>query len=271
MVRATGDGRGTWVQLPQDCMEAHSPLYYRACPLGFGFDEGVVDGVIEDAVRQGEQGASADGWSGVEALAGGGDVPVSRDLMRAEAVSPARSVIEVQQFLVSQMGEINRRMADVCEGQQHRTHENRRESYMLIFAMSAILVFCCVAFFLHQIEMRDLHTGLEEQIDRQEGHTRHNLERRIDGLTAKHLPKMFSVLNHRLDSMESSRQKARAELVAEMGQRSESSRRQYDEVLRLLGDRIGRLQDELRQVQQSGASPADGPVDEVVASGQVGS
>ena len=74
MVRATGDGRGAWAQLPQDCMEAHSPLYYRVCPLGFGFDEGVVDGVIEDAVSRGEQSASADGWSGVEALAGGGAV-----------------------------------------------------------------------------------------------------------------------------------------------------------------------------------------------------
>lgn len=260
MGRATGDGGGAWAQLPQDCMEAHSPLYYRACPLGFGFDEGVVDGVIEDAVGPGEQGLSA----------GGGAVPVSRGLMRSEAVSPAGSVIEVQQFLVSQMGQINRRMADVSEGQRRRTHENRRESCMLIFALSAILIFCCVAFFIHQVEMRDLHTGLEEQIDRQEGHTRHDFERRMDTLTVKQLPRMFSVLSRRLDSMESSRQKARAELVAEMGQRGESSRRQYEEVLRLLGDRIGHLQEELRQVQ-SGVSPVDRPVDGVVTGGQVGS
>jgi len=260
MVRATGDGRGAWAQLPQDCMEAHYPLYYRACPLGFGFDEGVVDGVIEDALGRGEQGLSA----------GGGAVPVPQEFLRAEAVSSAGSLIEVQQLLVSQVGQINRRMADVSEGQRHRTHENRRESYMLIFAMSAILIFCCVAFFIHQAGMRDLHTGLEEQIDRQEGHTRHDLERRMDALTVKQLPRMFSALSHRLDSMESSRQKARAELVTEMGQRSKSSRRQYEEALRLLGDRIGLLQEELRQVK-GGVSPVDRPVDGVVAGGQVGS
>ena len=249
------------------------PLYHRACPLGFGFSDDDLDSALEDSFERDEPcEATAEFEPGLLATA---PIPAVLDDGRSEALPQRRpygphALMEVQQFLVTQMSQVNRRVADVYELHERRGLEDRKETYILVFALSVVLVFCFAAFFMHQMEVRDLHSTLHDEIERQEGHTRFELREKIETLGSKQLPELLALVDARLATLEGSEQLARQALndvVAKEGQRS---RRQASEMLLLLEDRLDRMQRELHDMRQlqiegvagrqsPGGRPAKGP------------
>lgn len=223
------------------------PLFHRARPVGFGFSDDALDGAVEEVLEPSQS-------SG-----GGGDqgdvtIPAVLDDGCSEALSGRAQVphafMEVQQFLATQVSQVNRRVADVYDMHERRSHEDRKETYILVFALSVVLVFCFAAFFMHQMEVRDLHSNLEDEIERQEGHTRFELQEKIDTLGSKQLPELLALLDARLSTLEQSEQSARQALGVAVSDEGKRSRRQVSEMLLLLEDRLDRMQREMHAIRQ---------------------
>ncbi len=102
--------------------------------------------------------------------------------------------LAAREFVISRLSHLSRRLEELHQAEVNRFSEERRETWILVFALSVVLVFCFAAFFMNQMEVRDLRTGLEEELERRSLETVTAIEETLDGLRLEKLPRMQASL-----------------------------------------------------------------------------
>jgi hypothetical protein len=153
------------------------------------------------------------------------------------------------EFVYSRLGHLSRRLEDLHQAEIHRAGEERRETWLLVGALGVVLVFCFAAFFMNQMEVRDLRVGLEEQLERRSNLTIASLEEALDGLARERLPKLQAAVEKSL------KDKARQDgdklqgLMEELQTQGRKSEAQLAETVQALEARLSLLLKLSREIQ----------------------
>ncbi len=97
--------------------------------------------------------------------------------------------------LTSEMSRFNRMMEDLFSREHPgRSPEERKEMWVLLSALTVVVVFCFVAFYLNQSEVREMHTGLQAEIEHAGKSATSSMERALAGLRLDRLPEANAAL-----------------------------------------------------------------------------
>ena len=98
--------------------------------------------------------------------------------------------------LAAQMARFNRCVEDLLQRERPPGRsEDRKETWVLVAALTVVVVFCLVAFYLNQAEVREMHSGLQSEIDQAGRAAVSSMERRLAGLRLEKLPEAQASLD----------------------------------------------------------------------------
>ena len=104
--------------------------------------------------------------------------------------SPSMGDWSAPELLANRLSHLGRRLEELHQCEINRFAEERHETWILVFALSVVLVFCFAAFFMNQMEVRELRTGLEESLDRRASETVAAIETTVANLHLDRIPKL---------------------------------------------------------------------------------
>ncbi len=108
------------------------------------------------------------------------------------------------QSLAEELTRINRQVLEqvIRDRPQGRSADDRKETWVLLSAVGLVLAFCLVAFYVGQEEIRDLHSSLQDEIDRSRHSTASSVERAIAGFHLEKLPESQAAVESLLKEMD---------------------------------------------------------------------
>lgn len=230
---AAGDksasGPAAWATGPQQ----------RVLPLGFGLAEELGD------PREPRRPASC-------ALAPrGGD----RRPAPAASEAPIRALQEIQEVIAQRLGHVSRRLEEIHQAADLRVAEQRKETWVLLIGLSIVLLFCFAAFFMNQIEVHDLHSGLQSDLERRSEETVESIQKAVAELYGKNLPKLQAAMEKTLKEKDQRDHSALGKILTELESQGSKNEAQVEESQKLLEDcleRMERLVRELHTLQAMG-------------------
>ena len=135
--------------------------------------------------------------------------------------------------LTAELALFRRRLEEVIATgfTERREREDRRESWLLFGAITVVLIFCLVAFYLTQSELRDVRSTLEDEIVRAGHATQKSIERSIVGFQLDRIPEAQGSLEKFLcerDRRESERVNALVgQVVGQLGKQMDAAQRDF--------------------------------------------
>jgi hypothetical protein len=178
----------------------------------------------------------------------------STDLAHLEPNLPPAATAQALAVLGREVCILSRRLEDVLtRDRPARAAEDRKEMWVLLSALTVVVVFCFVAFYLNGVEVRDLHSGLQAEINQAGQTTAASLERAIGRIRFDKVIESQAVLDRYLKEKDRRDSQRFSEILEEMGRRSERDQ--------------GRLQEELRSLQAALERLKVGSMDTAVAGG----
>jgi len=120
-------------------------------------------------------------------------VPAGVSIQPAAIQSLAQELTRINQQILEQV---------IRDRPQGRSGDDRKETWVLLSAVGLVLAFCLVAFYVGQEEIRDLHSSLQDEIDRSRQSTASSVERAIAGFHLEKLPESHAALESFLREMD---------------------------------------------------------------------
>lgn len=252
--------------------EGSEPLFHRVLPMGYGLDDEIFEELAPTRSETATGGALAIREARPD-LSSAAPAELMPPGDRAGGWISTQGHDAFRELVVSRFGYLNRQLSDFQVASAKRAAEERRETRLLLVALSAVLIFCFAAFYMNQIEVRDLHTGLQEEIEQRSTDTVDYLEQSIESLRNEHLPGMHAQLERKLRERDGEYRKGLATLQSEIENVGTRTGTQVSEALRIMEDHLQRVQKLSRDIHQlqiellarrdagrgkSGADPADG-------------
>jgi hypothetical protein len=164
----------------------------------------------------------------------------------------------------------NRRMEEVLSRDRSsgRGSDERKEMWVLLSALTVVVIFCFVAFYLNQAEVREMRGDIQADIDQAGLVTVAALEKRISGLRLEKVPELQTAMDRFLKEKDRRDGQRLGEILQEIqslpGKGSEVLREDMKaldariEDLRKTSDEIRRIQGELGFRGTPAAALADG-------------
>jgi hypothetical protein len=166
---------------------------------------------------------------------------------------PAAAPEDALQALTVQVALFNERLeALLLRERPHRAAEERKETWVLLGALAVVAVFCFVAFYLNQTEVRDVATSLEEDIQKAGRTTVTSLERTLAALHLERLPEGQAGVEKLLRDKDRRDGEKFGQVLGELRGQSERGGQAYREDLKALGDQLAglrQLSEEIHQLQ----------------------
>lgn len=170
---------------PREERQPAGPLFHRVLPMGFGLEE------------TGETGSAL-------ALAS----PESTELTDTRPETSAETGLELehlgsrmvqsQREMATHIGHLHRQITDLESLQVRRGQQERREAWMLAGGIAVVLAFCFAAFYMNQVQVKELEDGLGQEIrDTSQMHTA-RLGRTLQHLHQRALPELKESLEQDL-------------------------------------------------------------------------
>jgi len=119
-----------------------------------------------------------------------------------------------------------------------RSPEDRRETWVLLSALTLVVIFCLVAFYLNQTEMREMQSGLQEDIDRAGHAAVSSLERAISSYHLERLPEAQAAVERLLRDKERRDGERYQEILGELQRQSDQAGRRLCEELRTIEEKL---------------------------------
>jgi hypothetical protein len=154
--------------------------------------------------------------------------------------------------LAARLSGLKRQLADLHSATARRSLDERKETRILVFALSAVLVFFFAASFVNQVEVRELHEDLEEEITRRADLTVDGLERSIETLRRRHLPSLKSSIESSIRELNAEDRSRLEKVEIAMRELKNANGRQAGQTLAILEDHLERVQKithEIRDLQ----------------------
>jgi hypothetical protein len=143
-----------------------------------------------------------------------------------------------REYLLGRLGHLGRRLEELHQAEIQRIAEERRETWILVLALSVVLVFCFAAFFMNQMEVRELRSGLEEELERRSTQTVSAIEDTIDGLQLEKLPRLQASLERMLREKDTRDQRGFEDVLDEVRRQGATASQRLDDRIRALEERL---------------------------------
>ena len=154
----------------------------------------------------------------------------------------------------------NRRIEDLLDRERPPARpEDRKETWVLLAALAVVVMFCFVAFYLNQSELRDLHSNLQDEIDRAAHTASSSVERAIGGFHLERLPQTQAELERFLKEKDRRDTQRWAELTAEMERQTTRSGGLIQEDLQQIQDQLEALRRIAGEIQRASPGLAAAP------------
>lgn len=152
----------------------------------------------------------------------------------------------------------NRRLEDLLERERQpaRSGEDRKETWVLLSALAVVVMFCFVAFYLNQSELRDLHSNLQDEIDRAAHTASSSVERALGGFHLERLPQTQADLERFLKDKDRRDAQRWADLAAEMERQTTQNGGRIKEDLRQIQDQLDALRQIAGEIQRANSGLA---------------
>ena len=178
-----------------------------------------------------------------------------RDVEHKNLPAETSHNLVAREIVVNRLAHLSRRLEELHQAESRRFSEERRETWILVFALSVVLVFCFAAFFMNQMEVRDLRSGLEQELERRSLETAASFEDALDALHLERVPSMHAALEKLIRETGRRDRQSLEGLLAEI--RQQGRRRRSDE---RVGERLeARLEILLREISSQTRSPTPSP------------
>lgn len=157
------------------------------------------------------------------------------------------------EVLMSRLSHLSRRLEELHQVEIHRSSEERKETWILVFALSVVLIFCFAAFFMNQMEVRDLKVSLENDLERRTLQTVASIEETLEDFHLDKLTKLHSSLESVMRKKDQRDREALLELLVEVqkqGKRGEGREAHLNKNLKSLEDHLKAFMDLSKVVQE---------------------
>jgi hypothetical protein len=156
--------------------------------------------------------------------------------------------------LAAELAIFNRRLEDLLsqERPRGRSFEERKETWVLLGALTLVVMFCFVAFYLNQSEMREMQSGLQEDMERAGRTAASSVERAISGFHLERLPEAQGAVERLLKEKDRRDAQHYSDLLAEVQRQSSQSGTRLREDLRGIEDQLvglRQLSEEIHQLE----------------------
>ncbi len=149
--------------------------------------------------------------------------PAQNSWSMSTSLAVETKVLNAQREIAAHMGYLNRQVSDLEALNLRRSHQSRRETWLLAGGISMVLLFCFAAFYMNQVEVKDLQVSLKQEIkDRTEINTA-RLGRSLHHLHTKSLPDLRIALEDKLLELDSGNQTKIAALKEELSEIKEQN------------------------------------------------
>lgn len=233
------------------------PLFHGVLPMGYGFSADEVAAASDAAAPE-----FSEDLFGLT-LRSGRELDSRRELALDAGVDAG----EFQEFVATRLGQLNRQLSDMHASGARRVAELRRESRFLLLALGAALVFCLVAFYLTQVQVREVREGILSEVQQASDRAEERLASSFEDLHSRQLPALRTRLQAMIEENRDQDSKRLKSMEAELRQVGDQNAVHLGEALRILEDQLWRvrsiseevrvLQKELLERNEAVARPGD--------------
>src|SRR5688572_7529523 len=187
-------------------------------------------------------------------------VPASPALTPPMRPDPVALPPEALNVFAAELARFNRTLDNFLERERTppRSGEDRKETWVLLSALAVVAMFCFVAFYLNQSELRDLHSNLQDEIDRAAHTASSSVERALGGFHLERLPQTQADLERFLKDKDRRDAQRWADLSVEIERQSAQTGERFQDEMRLIQEQLDALRQLAGEIQrsQSRAAPA---------------
>ncbi len=218
------------------------PLFHGVLPMGYGFSGDDIAAATDDGTPESSE---------LFSLTRRPNYGISsRQNVELEPVTEAG---EFQEFVAGRLGHLHRQLSELQASGARRVAEERRESRFLLLALGAALVFCFVAFYLTQAQVREVRDGVLAEVQDASERAEEKMASSFQELHSRHLPALRARLETKMQEGRDQDLKRLKSIEAELRQVGDRNAVHLGEALRILEDQLWRVRtisEEVRVLQK---------------------